>query len=254
MFHFLSRFEIVQYKIISDDFEMIKSTLILLCGNENNDKQKSIDIIITSGGTGFSSRDVTPEATKAVIEKEANGLSVAILTNCLKITKFAALSRLVCGIRNKTLIVNFPGSKKAVQECWLVLEPLVTHISELLNEDYDSVKEKHDSLVQNAKKIAVKTCACQHSLGEDDSPRASKYPMIEMDQVGKIIDKFCGKLNRKIILDLESCSGYVLGENIFAPFAQPNFDSSIKDGYAVLTSDGSGKRRVLGCIAATANQ
>ena len=94
------------YDIVPDNIEDIKNKL---CDWSDNLK---LDLILTTGGSGFSPRDVTPEATKLVIDKEANSLATAILIESLKITKFAMLSRAVSGIRKNSLIVNLPGSKK----------------------------------------------------------------------------------------------------------------------------------------------
>lgn len=113
--------EVHEKIIVSDDFENLKNTLYSL--TERDD----INLIVTTGGTGFSERDNTPEATRAVIEREAPGLSEAMRAETLKNTPFAMLSRAVCGIRNKTLIINLPGSPKAVQECFTVIKQVLPH-------------------------------------------------------------------------------------------------------------------------------
>ncbi len=104
-------YEVVSTIILPDELEVIKAELIRLCD------EVSPELILTTGGTGFSFRDVTPEATKAVIEKEAPGIAEAMRYNSLAITKRAMLSRATAGIRGETLIVNLPGSPKAVREC-----------------------------------------------------------------------------------------------------------------------------------------
>ena len=91
-------------------------------------------MVLTTGGTGFAPRDVTPEATRAVIEREAPGLAEAMRAESLKITKHAMLSRAVCGLRGRTLIVNLPGSPKAVVEALAVLAPVLPHAVALLSE------------------------------------------------------------------------------------------------------------------------
>uniref|UniRef100_A0A673H044 Gephyrin n=1 Tax=Sinocyclocheilus rhinocerous TaxID=307959 RepID=A0A673H044_9TELE len=96
------------YKIVPDEIDEIKETLIDWCD------EKELNLILTTGGTGFAPRDVTPEATKEVIEREAPGMSLAMLVGSLKVTPLGMLSRPVCGIRGKTLIINLPGSKKGV--------------------------------------------------------------------------------------------------------------------------------------------
>ena len=97
-----------------------------------------IDVILTTGGTGFSPRDVTPEATRAVIEREAPGLAEAMRAASLKITPHAMLSRVVAGIRNKALIINLPGSPKGAVENLQVVMPVLSHAIQLLQEDSTS--------------------------------------------------------------------------------------------------------------------
>lgn len=98
------------YKVIPDEIDIITEQLIYGCDN------LKLDLILTSGGTGFSERDVTPEATKNVIEKEVPGIPAAILYYGLQKTPRAMLSRAAAGIRRRTLIINLPGSPKAVRE------------------------------------------------------------------------------------------------------------------------------------------
>jgi len=113
--------------IVSDDFDDLRQTLYALTERED------VNLIITTGGTGFASRDNTPEATRAVIEKEAPGLAEAMRSETSKINPKAILSRGVCGIRNHTLIVNLPGSPKGVQECFDVIKPVLPHAINLLS-------------------------------------------------------------------------------------------------------------------------
>ncbi|XP_023120033.1 gephyrin b isoform X9 [Amphiprion ocellaris] len=100
---------IAAYKIVPDEIDEIKETLVDWCD------EKELNLILTTGGTGFAPRDVTPEATKEVIEREAPGMSLAMLMGSLNVTPLGMLSRPVCGIRGKTLIINLPGSKKGSQ-------------------------------------------------------------------------------------------------------------------------------------------
>lgn len=118
--------EVVEKIIISDDFDELRQTLYVLTERED------VNLIITTGGTGFAERDNTPEATRAVIEKEAQGLAEAMRSETAKINPKAILSRGVCGIRNQTLIINLPGSPKGVAECFEVLKPVLQHAVNLL--------------------------------------------------------------------------------------------------------------------------
>jgi molybdenum cofactor synthesis domain-containing protein len=97
-----------------------------------------LDVILTTGGTGFAPRDVTPEATRAVIEREAPGLAEAMRAASLSQTPHAMLSRAVCGIRGRTLIVNLPGSPKAAHENLETILPALPHAIALLQESPDS--------------------------------------------------------------------------------------------------------------------
>jgi molybdenum cofactor synthesis domain-containing protein len=107
--------------IVSDDFIDLRETLYVL--TERDD----VNLIMTTGGTGFAPRDNTPEATRAVIEKEAPGLAEAMRAATLANTPFAILARGVCGIRNRTLIINLPGSVNGVKECFEVIRPVLQH-------------------------------------------------------------------------------------------------------------------------------
>lgn len=102
--------EVVKYIILPDEKEMLSKEMIEMSDN------LGVNLILTTGGTGFSVRDVTPEATKSVIEREVPGIPEAIRSYSLTITKRAMLSRAVAGIRKNTLIINLPGSEKAVRE------------------------------------------------------------------------------------------------------------------------------------------
>jgi molybdenum cofactor synthesis domain-containing protein len=99
-----------------------------------------IDLILTTGGTGFAPRDITPEATLAVIERQAPGLAEAMRMESLKITPHAMLSRAVCGIRKKTLIINLPGSPKAAVENLHTVLPVIQHAVELLQDPSEAEK------------------------------------------------------------------------------------------------------------------
>jgi molybdenum cofactor synthesis domain-containing protein len=117
---------IVNYDIIPDEKELIAKKLVQWA-----DKDK-VDVIITTGGTGLTPRDVTPEATLAVVDRIVPGFAEAMRAESLKKTPMAMLSRAVAGTREKCLIINLPGSPKAVRECLEVILPALPHAVETL--------------------------------------------------------------------------------------------------------------------------
>ncbi len=118
--------EVVDYEIIPDEIEIIKEELKIIADSDR------ADLILTTGGTGFAERDITPEATSEVIEKEVPGIPEKMRTDTMNITPMAALSRAKAGIRGKTLIVNLPGSPKAVKECLQAIIKILPHGIDIL--------------------------------------------------------------------------------------------------------------------------
>jgi molybdenum cofactor synthesis domain-containing protein len=129
---------VVKQALLPDEESAIRAILISWTDSDE------IDVILTTGGTGFSPRDVTPEATRAVIEREAPGLAEAMRAASLKVTPHAMLSRIVTGVRRKTLIINLPGSPKGAVENIQVVIPVLPHAVQLLQEDPTS--ESHHRL------------------------------------------------------------------------------------------------------------
>lgn len=119
-------FEVKYKSIVPDEAEMIKAELIK-CADE-----LKINLVLTTGGTGFSPRDITPEATLAVIQRETRGIPEAMRAESMKITPRCCLSRSAAGIRGRTLIINLPGSEKAAKENILAVIAPVQHGMDML--------------------------------------------------------------------------------------------------------------------------
>ena len=119
-------YELVHTSIVPDDNEMIKAELIKCCD------ELKINLILTTGGTGFSPRDITPEATMAVVERPTPGIPEAMRAESMRITPKGCLSRSAAGIRKQSLIINLPGSKKASEENILAVIGVLDHGLEML--------------------------------------------------------------------------------------------------------------------------
>ena len=131
-------FDILYYNIIPDDFDKIQDELIKLCD------ELKVNLILTNGGTGFSKRDITPEATIGVVERQIPGFCEAMRAKSFLMTPRAILSRSICGIRNESIIINLPGSPKAALENF---ETIV-----------DSIPHGIDILIGNSKNCADLVC------------------------------------------------------------------------------------------------
>jgi molybdenum cofactor synthesis domain-containing protein len=118
--------EVVETGILSDDLEPLVQRL------EEIARRGDVNLILTTGGTGLGPRDNTPEATLRVIEREAPGIAEAIRAASLKVTPMAMISRGVAGVASETLIINLPGSPKAVRESFAVIQPVLAHAVDLL--------------------------------------------------------------------------------------------------------------------------
>ncbi|MBO5936608.1 MAG: molybdopterin adenylyltransferase [Clostridia bacterium] len=127
-----------EFILVPDEKDEIEKALIYLC-----DDVKA-DVVLTTGGTGFAPRDITPEATKAVIEREAPGIAEAIRFKSLQITPKAMLSRAVSGIRGRSLIINLPGSPKAVRESLEFILPVLPHAVDVLSGDTQNCGGNYD--------------------------------------------------------------------------------------------------------------
>jgi molybdopterin adenylyltransferase len=118
--------QIIAREVVPDDLAPLTGLLRAYA------ERADVNLIVTTGGTGLAPRDNTPEATRALIEREAPGLAEAMRAETLKQTPTAMISRGVCGVRAGTLIINLPGAPKAVRECFAVIRPVLGHAITLL--------------------------------------------------------------------------------------------------------------------------
>lgn len=121
-------FDILRYEVVPDERDILEDRLRRWADDD------TLDLIVTTGGTGLTDRDVTPEATLAVAHREVPGMAEAMRIQTLKYTPFAMVSRAVVAIRGRTLIINLPGSLKAVEQCLEVVMPVIPHTLEMLQE------------------------------------------------------------------------------------------------------------------------
>ncbi|XP_039300788.1 gephyrin-like [Nilaparvata lugens] len=153
-----------------------------------------VDLIITTGGTGFGPRDVTPEATRTVIEREAHGLTHLMLAESVKITPFASLYRGICGIRGQTLIINTPGSKKASAEFVQAVIKCIPHALAVIKNIDVTVKKDHQ-VIQNESHQG----SCPHSHSKVDISKVAHrqrnhqhlYPMIDYEVALNLVLENC---------------------------------------------------------------
>jgi molybdenum cofactor synthesis domain-containing protein len=115
-----------EHRVVPDEEKLIREEIIRM-----TDKM-GLDLIVTTGGTGLSKRDVTPETTLSLIEKEIPGISEIMRVQTFKYTPYSVLSRGVCGVRGESLIINLPGSPKAVKECLTLILPCLSHAVEII--------------------------------------------------------------------------------------------------------------------------
>ena len=121
-------FQLQRYEVVPDEQKLIEDRL------RRWSDEDGLDLIVTTGGTGLTSRDVTPEATLAVIDRQAPGMAEAMRMQTLRHTPMAMLSRAVVGTRGNTLIINLPGSTRAVEQCLEVLLPVIPHALDMLKD------------------------------------------------------------------------------------------------------------------------
>jgi len=254
--------------IVPDDVEEIKEKLVTWSD------EMGLDLILTTGGTGFAPRDVTPEATRAVIDREAIGLTLGMLKGSIELTPMAMLSRPVCGTRGSTLIINLPGSKKGAAECLDFVMMAIPHAVDLLQGNKDSIKSTHERIqaagVANGLVVADgvrkgKVCGKAKSEAQNvakrlkskvdgsktaERPRHSPYEIVSVEEAVTMVLREAEGMQQIEEIEAKSALNRVVASRVTARDALPPFPASIKDGYAVLASDCPGVLKVLGYSSA----
>ncbi|KAI8375624.1 hypothetical protein EDC96DRAFT_456487 [Choanephora cucurbitarum] len=250
-----SDYTIEQRAIVPDDKHDIRKTV------EDWSDRLGLHLILLTGGTGFAERDITPEAIQPLLTKETPGVTQLLLSTSLAITPFAALSRPVTGIRNKTLIITLPGSPKACKENMEAVLKILPHALDLLL-DRSSVKKLHDQMQGKDRPSATVVshhgghqCVHRHDAqghvsqtGKSvslDTPvsrraRSSPYPLISVEDAKAKISEFAKELNVITVPVSQLLPGYVLAEDVDALEPVPGYRASVVDGYAVFADDGPG--------------
>ncbi|KAJ3068082.1 hypothetical protein HDU98_008766 [Podochytrium sp. JEL0797] len=227
----------------------------------------TVQLVLTTGGTGFGVRDVTPEAITPILDRLALGLTVAMLSASLQITPMAALSRPVCGTRNRTLIITLPGSPKGATENLTALLKVIPHAVEL--NTGGSGETTHTAMMNATTTAAIAPTVnptkhhyhhvCTHKsdvvhvgqvsafgLSPDLSApvssrvRKSLYPLVPFDKALATVMEMTpvlAPMKRKVT---EELVGHVLAEDVKAVDPVPGYRASVVDGYAVISTDGPG--------------
>ena len=238
--------------------------------------EDKVHLILTTGGTGFSPRDITPEAVGPLLHRHAPGIVTQMCVQSLAVTPMAMLSRPVAGTRSNTLIATLPGSAKAAVECLTFILPALPHAIDLLSSNLPEVSATHvkvQSLPSPAKQQphqqhgAGHTClhhtdrisngsepqkpkAHRHDLTDVTTrPRQSEFPMLSMaESVSAVLSR--SKPLAKEVVPIHTSINRVLAEDVKAASPLPPFPAAMKDGYAVVASDGPGVYEVLGPVTA----
>jgi molybdenum cofactor synthesis domain-containing protein len=200
-----NQWDVVLTEIVPDDYDKIREVL-LHCADDK------INLVVTTGGTGFSHRDVTPEATLSVVQREVRGIPEAMRAESLKITPMGMLSRSVCGIRNESLIVNLPGSEKAAKENLLAVIGPIKHGVEVLAGTSVDCATLH--------RPSVRAVCISEKKGEQKTPVSS---VLLQEDHGIVGDAHAGNWHRQVSLlgyesiqKVQAAMPYELADGAFA--------------------------------------
>lgn len=253
---YLPQSQVSQVAVVPDEIDAIRHK-ITKWTEFRGDQQ--VDLVITSGGTGFAPRDVTPEAVRPLLDREATGMMAAMNAVSLSKTPFAALARPLAGIRNTSIVICLPGSPKAVNEILEQILPVIPHGISLLRGDGCSCGSAVCPHKKPQKQEAVETdSGCPHhhatshvsSTHERPWARKSPYPMVDMEVATRTVIGNTPASLGVVRRPLSQVHGMVLAEDVHATEPFPPFEASIKDGYAVVAEDGPGVYSVIGGVMA----
>eukprot|EP00158_Paraphelidium_tribonemae_P005007 Partr_v1_DN27104_c2_g1_i1_m16174 putative molybdenum cofactor biosynthesis protein len=240
-----------------DSIPSIKEEITSLC-------ERGVELLLTTGGTGFAPRDVTPEAVRECIDREAPGLVSLIMHKSIEITPFAALSRAVAGVRGATVILTLPGSPKACRENLDIVKVVLRHAVELAggavisgaHYKSPSPTSNGDGSVHPTSIPAIQTevanseakfseCMCSSSDSFDiaSRPRQSAYPLVTYETALDIVLESVESPLASVTLKIDSANlpGSILAEDVRAFREVPAFNSSYVDGYAIVDGDKESK-------------
>ena len=192
-----------------------------------------------------------------MIDREAPGIAIALITQSLKVTPFAMTSRLTSGIRKRSLIINLPGSPSACRECFAVLQPVLAHCCSQLRGDVRATQSQHEKM-SSSPQIVIS----MKSRGDPPAPalreRVSSFQMIEADQAMALILEESSSLPLSTelvpISQLHALMGRSLAVDLVSSVNVPPFAASVKDGYAVQAVDGMGVRKVMAIPSTAGSQ
>lgn len=241
------------YRIVPDDVDQIQNVVKNWIDGEDR-----VDWVITTGGTGFGVRDLTPEAIKPLLDREAPGLVHLALSSSLQHTRLAALSRPIAGTRKNTLIITLPGSVKAVREILATLfaQDVIDHALELIRGDTRS--NRHTKLAESAGQQASSEHDChQHhhhnahdhghqipkprssdpSASVSTRNRHSPYPLISFEVAMQLIDHNIQPLETHKVAVNPDLRNHILAEDVYAPQNVPPRATTSVDGYALRSTD-----------------
>uniref|UniRef100_A0A146M710 Gephyrin n=2 Tax=Lygus hesperus TaxID=30085 RepID=A0A146M710_LYGHE len=237
----LQGFVILKEDCVPDEANLIEDKL-----REWSKPGSHVNVILTTGGTGFAPRDVTPEATLRVVDRLCPAINTAMTVASLGVTPMAMLSRSTSGIKNSTLIVNLPGSIKGATECLEIVLPCLHHASDLLRDSKSRVEQTHSSMNQ----LSVGMLRSKvNDLKVTSRERISPWPMVSMDDATKIVMDSVTAMETTSV-PLSDALGYVTSNDVAAVNNLPPFRASVKDGYAVHSSSGIGVFRVVSALTA----